>query len=81
MYLNRSDEEHRWLETDVLEKLRFRRRWVPNDADIDITTKVHSFWCLFVDTTHELKEQSLLHDFVAVDGWSYACNEPRIDMV
>lgn len=65
----------------VLEELRLRNGRVADDADVEVATKVHTLGRLLVHAAHELKEDTLLDDLVAVDRWCDTRDEARVDVV
>jgi len=43
------------MAADSLQELRFTRRWVTDDTDIDIASEVDTFLGLFMNTAHQLQ--------------------------
>lgn len=52
------------LNDDSLEELRFARTRISDDADVEITSKMHSFRSFLVNTSHQLKQNTLLDDIM-----------------
>jgi hypothetical protein len=52
--------------TNVLQELTLGCAWISNDADVDITSELDAFNCLFMDTSKELEENTLLDIKVAI---------------
>jgi hypothetical protein len=66
---------------DLLQELRLGRRWITNNADVNVPTKMHAFCSLLVHTSHELKQQTLFHNLMPVDGRRDTLDQSRVDMV
>jgi hypothetical protein len=76
-----SESERRRRGGNVLEELRLRDGRVSDDADVEITTKVHSLGSLLVHAAHELEENTLFDDLVAVNRRRNTRDEARVDVV
>ena len=50
---------------DLLQELRFTGGWITNNTDVKVTSKVNTFLCLFMHTTHQLEQDTLFDDLVS----------------
>lgn len=74
-------ERENYCAQRLLQELRFARRRITNDTNVDITTQMYSLGRLLVHTAHELQKDSLLHDFVSVNGRCDTGDKTLVDMV
>ncbi len=42
---------------------------------------MHAFWSLLVHTPHELKQQTLFHDLMPIDGRRDTLDQSRVNMI
>lgn len=67
--------------TDVFQELGFGSSWITYDANIDVTTKFEAFLSLFLDTTEELQENSLLNIQMSMNIWCDRVGQFGVEIV